>query len=115
MLCTTCTSILAQPLSLVKADLWLDRWSASFEYTITFTDLEAKAAKCYGCNGILRQAIKTHLVPQANDVLQIAATLAIQTSDKGSVQLWNKVLMGGKSLGVQVIHFEQAPEKGKTS
>lgn len=113
MLCTTCKTIFTQPLTLVQAETWLDRQSARFEYTITLADLEAKAAHCYGCHGILRQATKTPPLPQTSDVLNVSANFAIQTHEGGSIRLWNGVQVGERKLGTQTLHFAKAPAEGK--
>ena len=115
MLCETCKAIFKQPLKLVQAVNWLYRWSAEYDYTIGFADLEAKAASCYGCNGILREATKAHLIVRPADILQIGCFLAIQSGEKGSVRLWNRIHFEGKRIGMQTLQFEKVPVESEAS
>lgn len=103
-----------QPVALVQKKWQLDRWEAQFEYNITLSGLEGKAARCYGCRGILRQLIKhRRLEMPATAPLQILYILAAQTDEqKGSTYLWNGAISEGKKLGVQVMHFEKVSNAG---
>lgn len=115
MLCETCKAIFNQPVKLVQAVNWLDRWSAEYDYTIGFADLEAKAAICYGCNGILREATKVYLIVRPTEILQIGCVLAMQSGEKRSVRLWNRIRFGGKIIGMQTLQFEKVPVESEAS
>ncbi|KAH7020304.1 heterokaryon incompatibility protein-domain-containing protein [Ilyonectria destructans] len=115
MLCQECKAVFNQPVALVQKKWQLDRWEAQFEYDITLSGLEGKAARCYGCRGILRQLIKhRRLEMPATAPLQILYILAAQTDEqKGSTYLWNGAISEGKKLGVQVMHFEKVSNAGQ--